>query len=240
MAGSDRCSGLSPITTSTTTRSGVTVSASGATAIPTSMPASSGPMAMTVSRPICRNVRRDDGKREALRSTSFAAATAAKSSVCRSTRSQLRCSRPMRKGQASTISAMPRSRRRRSSARPVLRRSRRRRPVGWRRCSSASRRWRKPSISFSRHWINSMARSATSRRRASMRWPTISVARQLPTLPVDRWSRIAERLRHSIGPAPTLRRGFIPTAPSALRCRCSRIPARRSAHRSRRLASPTT
>ena len=48
MAGSVRCSGRSPITTSTTTRSGATASASGTTATPTSTPEYSRPMATTI------------------------------------------------------------------------------------------------------------------------------------------------------------------------------------------------
>ena len=56
MAGSGRCSGRSPITTSMTTRCGATATTtrSGITAMATSMPACSRPMAMTTSPAIGR------------------------------------------------------------------------------------------------------------------------------------------------------------------------------------------
>ena len=61
MDGSARCSGRSPITTSTTMRSGATASASGTTATPTSTPGYLRPTATTISRAICRSVGRGAG-----------------------------------------------------------------------------------------------------------------------------------------------------------------------------------
>ena len=84
-AGSDRCSGRSPISTSTTTRCGDRVSArrSGTTAMTIFMPACSAPMTIRVLRATCRRAVRPAPGRTGWRCC--AARTAAKSPACRST-----------------------------------------------------------------------------------------------------------------------------------------------------------
>ena len=216
MAGSDRCSGRSPITTLRLHDLGRRLGFWGY-GYPDIYAGIFGPYGYDDLSAYLPQRPQDGARRAASRWISFAATTAAKSSVCRSTRSPPRCSRPRRKAQASTNSATPRSRRpqmiRASCPSQVAATAPGRLAAMQQRIEAME----KPSISFSPPLDKFYGSLTTSRRRASMRWPRISVVRQLPATPGDRWSRIARRLLLSIGRASDIEARLHPERHSARR-----------------------